>query len=390
MGTGSIQRDATTSGIEIVPDASPSVRAALEQTKGCEDVRFSPSNRRMALAKWDRNAIAVVDVDIAADDHRPHVTVTDVAEFSSPYLKYPHGVDFLDDETIIVANRDRDVTVFRLPSDGGQPAELTPIDPPPGRRFELLNAPGSLAIATGADGGTEVLVCNNHGNTITRHSLDDVSLAVTSSNVLLRRWLSFPDGIALAADGAWIAVSNHHAHIVTLYEPWESLHEDADPDCILRGVSYPHGVRFSADARHIFVADCGGPYVHVFGRDGQTWRGVQYPNLSVRVMDDDVFQQHPRCNLGDGGPKGIDIDRRGHVLAVTSEYQRLAFFDLSAILERSTGRCPDSARQLSYELEVLERTRVLEAHIAALKRSMSFRLTTPLRALKATWLKTRR
>ena len=390
MGTGSIRGDATMGGLEIAPDASTSVRAALEQTKGGEDVRFSPNNRLMAIANAHHNSIVIVDVDIATVDHRPQVTLTAGAALSSPRLKYPHGVDFLDDETIVVASRDADVTVFRLPSDASRPAELTPIDPPPGRRFERLNAPGSLAIATGVDGGTEVLVCNNHGNTITRHSLDDESRAVTRSNVLLRRWLSFPDGISLTAEGTWIAVSNHHARVVTLFERSESLHEDADPDCILRGVSYPHGVCFSADGRHVVVADCAGPFVHVFERDGHPWRGVQYPNLSVRVMDDAVFQLHPRCNLGDGGPKGIDIDRHGRVLAVSSEYQQLAFFDLAAIFERSAGRCPDRARQLSYELEVLERERVLEAHVAALKRSMSFRFTAPLRRAKAAWLTARR
>lgn len=388
MGTARNQHDATTSAFEIAPDLSPSLAAALEQTKGGEDVRFSPSNRRMALAKADRDAIVIVDCEIEADGHRPRVTVTGVAEHSSPYLKYPHGVGFLDDETIVVANRDGDVTVFRLPADDGRPAELTPIDPPPDRRFELVNAPGSLAIATGVD-GTEVVVCNNLGDTVTRHLLDDVSRAVTSSQVLLRRWLDFPDGIALAADGAWMAVSNHHGRTVTLYDRSESLDEDSDPVCMLRGVSHPHGIRFDADAVHVLVADCSGPLVHVFRRDGDAWRGVQYPNLSVRVMDDDVFRLHPRCELGDGGPKGIDIDRHGDVLAVASEYQRVAFFDLSEILARSTGRSPASARQLRYELEALERTRELEAHVARLKRSMSFRITAPLRSVKATWVKRR-
>jgi hypothetical protein len=38
-------------------------------------------------------------------------------------------------------------------------------------------------------------------------------------------------------------------------------------------------------------------------RDGQTWRGVQYPAVSVRVMEEDVFRQHPRFDQGDGGSK---------------------------------------------------------------------------------------
>ena len=39
--------------------------------------------------------------------------VTDVAEYSSPCLMTPHGVDFLDDETVLVANRKGDVVALR-------------------------------------------------------------------------------------------------------------------------------------------------------------------------------------------------------------------------------------------------------------------------------------
>jgi DNA-binding beta-propeller fold protein YncE len=381
-----------TSGIEISYDAPQSVRAALKRMARTEDVRFSPNNRRLALADLDRNSTAIVDVDITIGGNRPQVTVTDVAELSSPCLNSPHGVDFLDDETIIVANRGGNVTVLRLPSDDSavNRAELTPIDPPPGRGFELLSAPSALAVAGDPDGGIEVLICNNSGNTITRHTLHDDPLAVTTSDVLLHRWLDVPDGVAVSADDQWIAVSNHSTHTVMLYERSSSLHESSDPDGILRGASYPHGLRFSADARHLFVADAGRPYVHVYARDGEAWRGVQHPAASLRVMDDDVFQLGLRTGPEHGGPKGIDIDRHGHVLAMTSVCQPLAFFDVSAILDRNTGRCRDHALQMSYELEILEQARVAEARIAALEGSKSFRMTKPLRRLKATLSRRRR
>jgi hypothetical protein len=389
--------------MKIDCDAPRAVQAVLEQAKGYEDVSFSPDNRRLALAGTYQDSISIADVNITMDGGHPHVTLTDVVEYMSPRLNRPHGVAFLNDDTIVVANwgpgnpapsgRWRgDVNVLRLPSDAvtHQPAELAPIDPRPGPGFELLNVPSSVAVARGTDADIEVLVANSFGDTITSHTLDSDPIAVRSSNVLLRRWLDVPDGLTVSADGAWIAVSNHDAHTVMLYDNWSSLHEDSKPDCILRGVCYPHGVCFSADGNHLLVADAGRPYVYVFAQDAQKWRGVQYPVASVRVMEEDVFRQHPRFDLGDAGPKGIDLDRDGHLLAVTSVYQPLAFFDVAAILDRSTGECRDPAWQMSQELDVLEQqARMLRARVDALKRSRSYRVTKPLRSLKAAWSRIR-
>ena len=290
--------------------------------------------------------------------------------------------------------------MFRLPPEGAArgPVELTPIDLPPGRGFELLDAPGALAIVSRARGDIEVLVCNNDGDTITRHVVHDDGAArgVTANEVSVRQGLSFPDGVAGSA--AWIAVSNLRARRVMLYAR-SSLNEKSDPDGILRGASHPHGIRFSADGDALFVADSDSPYVHVYLSDGDTWRGVQsHPVDSVWVLGEDAYERGlGLAPLNQPGPKGIDIDRRGRVLAVTCESQPLAFFDVATILERSRRLIDDHARQMSYELWIQEQDRLadargkasLEARIARLTGSKSFHITKPLRALKDTWLRMR-
>ncbi len=149
---------------------------------------------------------------------------------------------------------------------------------------------------------------------------------------------------------------------------------------------HPHGLRFSADSRSLFVADAATPYVHVYARSGATWRGVHLqPAHSVTVIDDDLFQS----GLGPGrcGPKGVDIDRSGRVLAVTCEYQPLAFFDVSAILDHNAGLPADHTRQLRYELSMMEHERAVEARhqarVASIVGGRSYRLTKPLRSLGA-------
>jgi hypothetical protein len=378
-------------GFEISLDAPPRVRDLLKRIGRTEDVNFSPNNRRMALACLGRETVAIVDVAINATSGRPQVAINGVAEYSSPHLMTPHGVDFLDDDTIIVGNREGKALAFCLPSNGsdGKDADVKPISPLPGIEFELLGKPGSIAIIRAPGTPTEVLISNNTKSSVTRHTVGDDPRRVLSNDILLRRLLDFPDSAAVSEDNEWIAISNHHSHVVMLYHRTPSLSEDSDPDCILRGTLYPHGLQFSADGRHLIVADAGRPYVHIYARDGEVWRGVQYPQASMRVMSDEIFEMG--LDPEGRGPKGVAIDNDGHVLAVTYENQPMVFFDIAALLEGSAGQRPDHALQLSYEVDALELERVRrEAATAKLLGSTSFRITEPLRQLHAAWSKRRR
>src|SRR5262245_2239299 len=84
--------------------ATANVRDFLGSIGRTEDVRFSPSNTRLAIAGFLRNKIAVFDISLHCSPSR--ISLTGVAEISSTYLKHPHGLDFVDDEKILVANRD--------------------------------------------------------------------------------------------------------------------------------------------------------------------------------------------------------------------------------------------------------------------------------------------
>jgi hypothetical protein len=235
-----------------------------------------------------------------------------------------------------------------------------------------------------------VLICNNGRNSVTSHTVESEPFRVLSNDTLLRRLLDFPDSAAVTEDNRWIAISNHDSHIVMLYQRTPSLSEDSDPQCILRGTLYPHGLQFSADGRYLFVADAGRPCVHIYARDGEAWRGAQYPTTSMRVMSDDIFESG-ELDPARRGAKGIAIDNDGHVLAVTYENQPVAFFDIAAMLESDAGTYPNDELLLSYEVETLELQRVRrETAIALLMGSTSFRITAPLRRLYAVRPKWRR
>jgi len=379
--------------MEIDFQAPDGVRAVIESMGRTEDVRFSPNNRRLAVAVFNRNRIAVLDIEIEASAAATDVALTGVIEVSSPHLKYPHGLDFIDDETVVIASRKGDVSIFKLPPAGSGSGELSPVQVLRAGEASLLNSPGSVSVIRKDQALSELLICNNSGHSVTRHLLDcTTGCSVKSSEVLLKKWLNLPDGVCVSHDRRWIAVSNHNTHGVLLYENSPSLNEHASPDGVLRGVYFPHGLRFSVDGRYIFVADAGAPFVHIYASEGQGWRGARGPVASFRVMDESVFLRG-RHNPQEGGPKGIDIDRGMNVLVATSEHQPLIFFDLPAVLDGIPME--SQVLDVGYEFGVLEQAERLqmrviqaearaakaEARVRSARKRRPWRITAPLRRI---------
>ena len=352
--------------MEIEYRASDEVRDVIASLGRTEDVRFSPNNRRLAIAAFRHNAVAVFDVEVGRIGGRPQVTLSRVTKCTSPCLNYPHGLDFIDDDTIAVVSRGGDVPILKLPAsnNAGPICELSPVRILRSDETPSLVFPGSVAVIRPARSPYELLICNSGGNTVTRHILDGNGTAASCS-VLLQKWLGTPDGVSISGDQRWIAISNHDAHNVMLYRNEPSLNEGSDPDGILRSVTYPHGVRFTADGRHILLADAGAPYVHVYASDDGSWHGLHNPLASIRVMAQSTYEAG-RNNPKEGGPKGIDLDKSMSVLATTCECQPLAFFDLPAILQRAS----EGARvlELSYELHLVDETMQAQAKVTAAER----------------------
>ena len=154
-------------------------------------------------------------------------------------------------------------------------------------------------------------------------------------------------------------------------------------------MTYPHGLRFTEDGRHLVVADAGAPCIHVFAARGGDWSGVHDPIATLEVMDDETFQRG-RYNPQEGGPKGLDIDRTSRLLAVTSEHQPLALFDARQVLT-TAPRPPSACRSHGDDANEATRIALLRelARAARLERSLAGRdeelaeLAAATRALKA-------
>ena len=345
--------------------ADDRARAIIGGLGRTEDVRFSPNNRRLAIAAFNGGRIAVLDVEVGKAGGSPDVQLAGGLEISSPVLSYPHGVDFVDDDTLAVANRGGGVAIFKLPVGHAGHCELSPIQFLAPGKGSIVFTPGSVSVVQGEDGRCELLICNNYADNISRHVMDrHGDCAILESEILLRKWLNLPDGVCASRDGRWIAVSNHDSNGVLLYDRLQALNEDSSPVGVLRGVAFPHGLRFSADSRRLILADAGAPFLHVYACGTEGWHGTRMPAASFRVMDEQVFRSG-RKNPQEGGPKGIDFDRSMTVLATTCEYQALQFLDAAAVLALAPSGLP--VVEVEYELGVLEMAARRKAHAAEVK-----------------------
>lgn len=316
--------------------ASNEVWGVLKDLGRTEDVKFSPNNRRLAIAGFARNKLVVLDVDIASSAAGKRVILTDFMEITSSSLHAPHGLFFIDEETLVVANRGEGAPILRLPPSGAVDKKFTlsALQTIRGDQFHRLYSPGSVSVSRIDQNLYEVLICNNYANYVTRHILEGRGHFVFKSNeILLSKGLGIPDGVAVNRERRWIAISNHKTHSVFLYENTSRLNRHSEPDGILRNVNYPHGVRFTPDDNFVLVADAGAPYVNIYAKDGDSWKGIRDPVTTFRLMDEMIYKRG-RHNPQEGGPKGIDIDSDMNVLVTTCEHQTLAFFDLPEILKK--------------------------------------------------------
>jgi DNA-binding beta-propeller fold protein YncE len=367
-----VQHEIDATGPSCVADAI----AALGRT---EDVRFSPDGRRVAITCFHDGASAVVDLDIEVGTARVDAAGVDEAEAAVRVehtaitrlvvdgLTAPHGVDWLDDRTVIVADRAGRMGLVEVPpSRSGVAADVHADLLPFEGEFAAIYGPGSVTVVERDEHGAEVLVCNNWGNRLTRNRLRrGEPWVVTASEVCLERLLDLPDGVATSADGAWLAVSNHNRQVVVVYEGGAAPTggpEDVDrlPVGVLRGTSYPHGLRFTRDGQELVVADAGSRDVHVYRRGEQGWSVAGYPSAALAVVTADEFAAG-NSGPGEGGPKGVDLDPTERVLAVTCGEAPLRWFDLRAV--RAAGP-HEPAALVPLEIEGLERETALKVKLA--------------------------
>ena len=308
-----------------------------------EDVMFSPDQTRLAIAGFNENKILVIDIKVVTENGVMSIQSEGCVELRCPDFNRPHGVAWIDDGTLVIANREQDVIVVAVPatSSGGDAVEIEPLLRLSEGNDGIIRSPGSVAVTRLSDQCFDFLVCNNYRNYVSRHIIQKRNgLQVISSLRLFEHDLKVPDSIAISADGTLVAVSNHFRKRIDVFRNDAGSAAHSPPVFSLGVPHYPHGVRFAMQDRLLLVADAGAPFVQVYARGETLWKAASGPAVSIRVMDDDAFQRG-HTNPEEGGPKGLDVLADGTVFVVSCEEVPIAFFDFRSTRDQYAG--PDAA-----------------------------------------------
>ena len=325
-------------GLEL--DMGPGVAEALARVGRCEDLAISPSGTRLAIVGFHSRLCLVLALD--GTEGSDTIAIPDFVEIVSPAVTQPHGVDWLDDASLVVANRDGAVAILDVPCElGGRHLQLDARSIVRGKGFSRLAWPGSVAVLRGPANEPSLLVCNNYIDRVSQHFLDPATLQETRSRTVFARGTHVPDGIAISPDGAHIAISCHGGQKVVLYATGR-MGRLAAPKAILMGAFSPHGLRFTPDGEHLLVADAGSPYVHVYPR-GNGWDNRREPAHSVQVVDGATYIRG-RTQPDEGGPKGIDIHVQHQLVALCSQELGLKIVPLRALVAPAAGGEAEPAR----------------------------------------------
>ncbi|WP_460274529.1 hypothetical protein [Celeribacter sp. ULVN23_4] len=326
-------------GAIITPQMSDEIASELHRLGRTEDVRLSPSGRRLAVAGYLADSCLLFDCEWGDDTEEPSLTLTGMTEISSPDLAEPHGFDFVGEDMLMVGNRKGVLTLFDLPAahSGVQRYMLK------ARRKIIwaslrrhLRAPGSLVVTEMRGNTVEVIACNNYRHLLSRHRFSRSWLLPSRNAIAYSAGLDVPDGIAISPDRRFLAVSSHFTHDVLIY-PYDRKNDPKrEPVGRLDGICFPHGVRFSPDGSRLFVADAGAPLVHVFEAKDGDWATEAAPiHRFSPVSEVEFLAGH--TNEQEGGMKGLELAMGGRVVIATCEETPLRLFDLHKVPNFTTS-----------------------------------------------------
>ena len=296
------------------------------------------------------NKIHFFETNIEGFGEAQTIKLTNHTEVSSDDFNHPHGIDFLGNEHFVVANRKGELTFFKLPENffNLKDLKLSSIGTAEERKIfgvvsGKISSPGNVACYELDKNCYRVLVCNNYQDNVVSFKVDISNvIKIKNEGSLIKRGLHLPDGVAVSPDKKWVAVSCHDSLRVAVYRLSPFLNNYTPPSGILRNIVCPHGVRFSADGKKIFVADGGSQFLHVFESIDGRWNEVLDAVNTIKLVNNDVFMNSRldplnRINPEEGGLKGIDFSNNDEILVTTAEDKVLRFFSTKEIMKRPTS-----------------------------------------------------
>lgn len=323
---------------------SADAHAYLQRLQRTEDVRFAPDGDRIVVADYQDHKLLFLLVDFEQQEQSAgtrQVTLHSPVEVRSSSFSEPHGLSFLNDATLLVANRAglvELVDVANLHEQGSASIQVEVVGTIDGGWFSDIETPGSVTSYQFGKNSYDILVCNNYKNLVTQHKVYTAGRPrVVSNQVFAKRGVRIPDGAAFSPDGKWIAISNHGTNNVLVYEYVRWFVSPKEPVARLEGPKFPHGVQFTPDGQLILTVDAGSPQLFSYRKPAGGWQGELQPHCVRQILPTETFLRGHNSPL-EGGPKGLDVHRKKGIVVTTCEEDRLGFFDLAEFIDpRSTS-----------------------------------------------------
>ena len=301
-----------------------------------EDLKFSPSGCLLAVIATN-GQICLFSVDC---DTLP-IRILNSAVVISPGLSAPHGIDFIREDIVVVANRSGWITFHRIPPvrkwvDGMTIPMFGEMNSPwfgdKGQTREVGNrtvvcGPGSVRVCD-----QELIVCCNYKSTVTSHPfrIRWGRVRTGQGRLLVGEGLDIPDGVARSEDGRHLAVSDHENQRIVIYSDGE-----ASPSCELADPSmgYPHGLCFDSSGRVMIASDAGKRELQIYVTSDRWKSSMSSSSMKMTVVEEDAYSKTresvpEQARPLEGGVKGIDMNPSGKILAMTCQNQLLRFLEL--------------------------------------------------------------
>jgi hypothetical protein len=282
-----------------------------------EDIKFSPSGKKLAIASYTLGSIFIFDIYIDGNN----ISVLDYYEVKCNDYKSFHGIDWINENVIIISSRSSCLCpIVKLPlKNPNRIIKLKPV-----KMIENYMAGSSAVKVLNLDDNLiELFFSSSSLNIVSKHTLNKNTFEIIEENIILEK-LSCPDAINISNDKKWIAISNHNKSNVLIYKN-ENINKNSVPSAILRSENliFPHGLCFYNN--NLFLTDAGSNNIFVFKNINGDWCGDISAEFSIEPMSIEDYNIS-KINPKEGGAKGLDIF--GNILAITSGNCPLTFFSL--------------------------------------------------------------
>ena len=267
-----------------------------------EDVCVSPSKQYIAFTGFETHKILILSINNKLNTFDKYLVIS-CKEFNRP-----HGVAWLDDNTLVVASRFSNTVVFSFSNEEIVDIAKNVIDytvlkhqiVKDYKRFRCSCVRACIRSGNIYD----IFVCSNTNGHVLQFTYDLTLRATITSNVLFDDVLAIPDGIALNKQKSLIAVTDYK-HASTFIFNYSFNTYQSNLIATLKGAKFPHGVVFLNDDK--ILTTCGGtPYVYEYLNTKEIWGGEYTVTSKYRCVEEELFNKH-HINEMEGGAKGIDV-----------------------------------------------------------------------------------